>query len=82
MEILLSKPIEARTAIVTDKVFYSSIIDSQDYKNVITEVTLAYSENGYPITQSLVLWEGDEYDAIGQWTDEQAEARIRELLEK
>jgi hypothetical protein len=81
MQIQLSKTIEARTAIITDVVFYSSIIDSQDYKNVITEVTLAYNENGYPITKQLVLWEGEAYDAIGQWTDEQAEARIKELLE-
>lgn len=28
----------------------------------------------------LVLWSGDEYDAIGDWTQAQAEARIVELL--
>lgn len=82
MEILLSKQIEARTSIVTDKVYYSSIIDSQEYKNVITEITLASDEFGNPITKTLVLWENEGYDAIGQWTDEQAEARIKELLEK
>ena len=26
------------------------------------------------------LWEGDSYDAIGQWTEDQAKARILELF--
>jgi len=30
----------------------------------------------------IILWEGNEYDAIGNWTQEQAEARIIELLTK
>jgi DNA-binding beta-propeller fold protein YncE len=80
MELQLSKTIEARTAILTDKVSYTYIIDSQEYKNVVTDITLATDERGYPITKQLVLWEGEAYDAIGQWTDEQAEQRIIELL--
>lgn len=28
----------------------------------------------------LVLWEGEAYDAIGQWTDADAIARVKELL--
>jgi hypothetical protein len=28
----------------------------------------------------LVLWRGEEYDQVGQWTDEQAVARATELL--
>lgn len=27
-----------------------------------------------------ILWSGDDYDAIGQWTDEQAKVRIEEIL--
>jgi ABC-type uncharacterized transport system permease subunit len=27
------------------------------------------------------LWTGDQYDAIGQWTDADAQARILEILE-
>lgn len=82
MEIILSKTIDARSSILTDKVSYTTITDSQDYKTVVTEVLMAYDELGNPINRILVLWEGEEYDAIGQWTDEQAEARIKELLEK
>jgi hypothetical protein len=29
---------------------------------------------------SIILWEGDAYDAIGQWTDADAQARLAELL--
>lgn len=29
----------------------------------------------------LTLWAGDQYDAIGQWTDADAQARILEILE-
>lgn len=81
MEIILSKTIDARSSILTDKVSYTTITDSQDYKTVVTEVLMAYDELGNPIKRILVLWEGEAYDAIGQWTDEQAEARIKELLE-
>lgn len=81
MEIILSKTIDARSSILTDKVSYTTITDSQDYKTVVTEVLMAYDELGNPIKRILVLWEGEAYDAIGQWTDEQAEQRIKELLE-
>ena len=82
MEIKLSKQIDARSAIKTDVVSYTTITDSQDYKTVTTELSMAIDEFGNPIKQILVLWEGAEYDEVGQWTDEQAEQRIKELLEK
>ena len=81
MEIQLSKQIDARSAIKTDVVNYTTITDSQDYKTVVTELSMAIDELGNPIKRILVLWEGEAYDAIGQWTDEQAEERIKELLE-
>ena len=34
-----------------------------------------------PHCRDVVLWEGDAYDAAGDWTQAQAEARILELLE-
>lgn len=30
----------------------------------------------------VVLWEREEYDAIGQWTDDVARARLIELISK
>lgn len=34
----------------------------------------------HPALKPLVLWRGDDYAAIGDWTQAQAEARIAELL--
>lgn len=31
--------------------------------------------------ENLVLWKGEEYDAVGQWTDEDAKEKIKELYE-
>lgn len=33
-----------------------------------------------PVTKPLLLWSGDEYDAVGDYTQEQAESRLREVL--
>lgn len=33
-----------------------------------------------PHCRDVILWEGDDYDAIGDWTQGQAEAKILELL--
>lgn len=30
----------------------------------------------------IVLWENESYDEIGQWTDDQARARLLELISK
>jgi hypothetical protein len=32
------------------------------------------------IANPLILWSGDAYDQIGNWTQDQADARITELL--
>jgi hypothetical protein len=34
----------------------------------------------HPALSPLMLWRGDDYDAIGDWTQAQAEARILERL--
>jgi hypothetical protein len=34
----------------------------------------------HPVLRPLPLWRGEEYDAAGDWTQEQAEERILELL--
>jgi hypothetical protein len=31
------------------------------------------------LDEPVVLWEGDAYDAIGQWSDSNVEARLTEL---
>lgn len=34
------------------------------------------------LSEPLVLWEGDAYDAIGQWTDQNVSDKITELYSK
>jgi len=33
-----------------------------------------------PCPKTITLWSGEEYDAIGDWTQKQAEQRVLELL--
>jgi hypothetical protein len=46
-------------------------IDSPSYKTVV-----AYTKQ----VGAILLWEGAAYDAIGQWTDADVEARLLELF--
>ena len=34
----------------------------------------------HPLPKELYLWVGDEYDAIGDWTQEQVDEKINELI--
>jgi hypothetical protein len=34
----------------------------------------------HPASRPLLVWRGDAYDAVGDWTQAQAEAKILELL--
>jgi hypothetical protein len=49
-----------------------SIIDSAKSKTVIARI----EGTSLPLT----LWSGDAYDQIGNWTQDQVDARINELL--
>jgi hypothetical protein len=46
--------------------------------NTINAVVALIRING--LAQALTLWQGSEYIAIGNWTQEQANARILELI--
>jgi hypothetical protein len=64
------KQIPARS-IEISKIEILSIEDSAINKKVIARV------KGFP--GQIVLWEGDAYDAIGQWTDADVATRIKEI---
>jgi|NOAtaT_7_FD_contig_61_3793843_length_1456_multi_2_in_0_out_0_2 hypothetical protein len=49
-----------------------TIIDSVERKNVIVQIR--------PLPMPLVLWEGESYTTIGDYTQAEVEARIIELL--
>lgn len=53
-----------------------SIITISD--NTVDNVTAVVNIQGYD--KVLVLWQGAAYIAIGNWTQEQANARILELI--
>ena len=49
-----------------------TIIDNSKRKSVVAQIR--------PVPRPLVLWEKEAYDAIGDYTQAQAEARVTELL--
>lgn len=74
MEIQLSAPKDV-TVIkevkkTIDKITVLEITDNPTKKTVIAKT----AQLGY-----IMLWQGADYDAIGQWTDTDAENRIFEL---
>lgn len=78
----LSKEIYAQDPVMTSEVTYDSVVDNSSVKMVVTEITMKVNPDGTKIIKPLVLWEGEDYNKIGQWTDIEVEARIKELLEK
>jgi hypothetical protein len=72
MKITLNNPKEIKAPVIISEVTVERIIDLPQQRIVRVFI----SELNAP----LILWEGDAYDQIGQWTDLQAEARILELL--
>jgi hypothetical protein len=73
MHILLSNPIARQSTIGAFEI--ASITDKPGDRLVTAEVAV---ESVGPLT--LTLWEGDAYDAIGQWTDSDARARVEQLI--
>lgn len=47
------------------------VFDSQTNKTVWASIV--------ELNRDLILWEGDAYDAIGQWTDTDVVNRVKEL---
>lgn len=75
MIITLEKPIE-KLLVQEEKTTISEItivrmIDNPNRKKVLVDT----KENG-----TIILWEGDAYDAIGQWKDSDVIERIKEII--
>lgn len=68
IEVVL-RPVQKKTVSSLTVLFYTDSV--QDKK-----LTVQLAEIPTPI----ILWEKDAYDAIGQWTDDQAKARLIEVL--
>lgn len=65
-------------AIAEQKITIDEIVVKQIIDNCIDMVIATIIKNGIEI--ELVLWEGDDYNNVGDWTQSQANARIEELL--
>lgn len=78
----LTKPITITTTAQVAKettteyasVEYLGVADSNELKTVVCFYKIG------PHRRDVTLWSGDAYDAAGQYTDEQAQARLAELL--
>lgn len=70
-------------AVETNKFQLDLINDSPKDKTVIAQVYPLDEITEQPIqgqVRFLTLWSGDEYDAIGNWTQQQANDKIIEIL--
>ena len=75
MKIELTTPAEVITQPQILKTISSITIYSITDTSLMEKKVIAYtSEFG-----QVVLWEGDAYDTIGQWTDTDVTARIKEI---
>lgn len=63
--------------ITVSSIIVNEIIDMPIAKKVIARVKLGNSSS----SKNLILWEGADYDAIGQWTDSDAIAKIKFICE-
>lgn len=79
--IILDKEVFAQEPVTTNEIAYSTIVDDSSSKIIATQISFIIPPDNGVIVKPLILWQGEAYDAIGQWTDELAEARIKELLE-
>jgi hypothetical protein len=73
MQIQLSSPISRSATIGAFEI--ASVTDKPGDRLVTAEVSV---ESVGPLT--LTLWDGDAYDAIGQWTDSDAQERVEQLI--
>lgn len=73
----INPPIVTQTSLVT-----FNILDATDYpidRRVFARVQVITDANQANVVD-LTLWDGDAYDAIGDWTQADAETRVLELL--
>ncbi len=71
IEVVAAQTIEA------DKVTLVFIVDDRNLKTVTAHIRVDGNE---PFVIQKTLWKGDEYDIAGQWTDEDADKRLIEIL--
>jgi hypothetical protein len=56
------------------------ITDNPTEKNITAKINLLDEANNAYDYPQIVLWQDEEYDKIGQWTDSDVNNRILEIL--
>lgn len=72
----IKKVIQQEISITISEINVLSTTDNPKDK-IVSAVIEIVSDSDQ--TQSISLWEGEKYDAIGQWTDSDVIKRIKEL---
>lgn len=82
MEVKLDNPktiiVKEEETITSDTITINEVTD-----NGTSVIALIIFKGKDPIlkTKSIILWDGDDYDAIGQWTDDDVQNRIKEIIQ-
>ena len=71
-KLILQTPLVVSPAVIANELTIERIVDLPNEKIVRAFVR--------ELNRPVILWEGAAYDAAGDWTQAQAEARILELL--
>jgi hypothetical protein len=79
-QIILDHPIILQREITTDSVSVINYLDDPNQLIVIANLLMAQPIGLPQITEPLTLWQGQAYIDIGNWTTQDAEARIIEIL--
>lgn len=72
---MFSSPLTIRLrngVVIKEREFNLVLTDDSRSRRVVAQLL--------PVSKPFVLWEGAAYDAIGDYTQEQAEARVLEVL--
>lgn len=64
--------------VTTDTIFLNQVTDNGT--SVEALITIGDVNLPIPKTKTVILWQGDEYVKIDQWTDDDVRSRLNELL--
>lgn len=64
--------------VTTDEILINEIRDTGT--SVIAMITPLEKSTILAQTRTIVLWEGKEYEQIGQWTDSDVENKLKQIL--
>ena len=78
--ITLKKSVIIQEAIESNEVSVDNYVDNPNLKTVTATILIGRNGVGDSVYKTYILWEGEEYDKIGQWTENDAEIRIQDIF--